>query len=470
MNESGDGEKNEILDKPPLLKEEEQNYDNDSSIYDKNFKDKVEEKFQNRDSFGRSTLKGSIEIYDTDMGETPNSITKSSRISLNTRDFEIKKKSFCETNYIKKTIYIIIYIISYTICTIFIRVNSMDLNAGKASLIQGAIHVFLIPISFFASTFARIKKRKKNKGKDEKEIHHLEIEVNMRDNISDYMNKQYYEVYYSFTSKFYLLSVILSIIYYLSYLFFYLGFTYNNNPIQAIYAQFFYSIIPTIITIIKLFTRGVKLRSISLITIFSNIIIVALFFLSFIIYNKNGFNIDDVLSSIYLGIYLLLNTSFIYGFKFIFREYFYYIDILEFVGYIGLYILVVVPGLLFLAFYLLNDGSGNEFLANNPQGPILFSTLLKSIFSSCICDLSFIYILKYFSFGIITKIININLGIIYFIYYLFVAEKKLDILLFAGEGFVGLSVVLLIIHISLKNFKKIDKDFEKQQLQLRYSM
>ena len=468
MNENDPGKERELLDKPPLQEDQEQN-DEDNSIYDKNFKDKIEEK--SRDSIGRSSLKGNVILLDTDLGDnsTPN-ILKTSKISLNTKDFEIRKKKFYETSYIKKTLYIIIYIISYTICTIFIRVNSMNLNAGKASLIQGAIHMFSIPISFFISSFARTEKRKKNKGKEEKEIHHLEIEVNMQDNISDYMNKKYYEVYYSFLSKFYLLSVILSIIYYLSYLFFYLGFTYNQNPIQPIYGQFFYGIIPTIITIIKLFNRGVKFHGSSLLTILSNIFIVTLFFISFIIYNKNGFNSDDILSTVYLGIYLILNTSFIYGFKCIFRKFFYYIDILEFVGYMGLYIFVVIPPLLFLAFYLLNDGSGNEFLVNNPQGPVLFSLLVKTIFSSCICDLSFIYILKYFSFGIITKIFNINLGIIYFVYYVFAAEKKLDFLFFAGEAFMVLSVILLIKHISQKNIKKIDKDLEKQQLQLRFSM
>ena len=129
------------------------------------------------------------------------------------------KKNFCETRYIKRIVVIIIYILSYVINAIFIRINSLDLLPIKASFIQGAILSIFIPISFFISSNRNFKKNKRYVGK-EKEVLNIEIENNMKEGLSDFMNKKYYEVYYHYISKFYFITALLSLFYFLSIFFF----------------------------------------------------------------------------------------------------------------------------------------------------------------------------------------------------------------------------------------------------------
>ena len=73
------------------------------------------------------------------------------------------------------------------------------------------------------------------------------------------------------------------------------------------------------IIIIKLFDRGVKCNYISILTLFSNIFIVLFFMTSFFKFNKNlnEFTHEDMLSTIFLGIFILINTTYIDIFKII---------------------------------------------------------------------------------------------------------------------------------------------------------
>jgi hypothetical protein len=130
-----------------------------------------------------------------------------------------KKKSFCQTRYIKRIGIIFIFIPSYLYTAIYIRINSLHLIPVKAGFIQGAIFSIFIPISFFISSIVNFNKNKKYIGK-EKEVLNFEIENNVKSNLSEYMNKKYYEVYYQYITKFYFLTAFFSVLYFLSIFFF----------------------------------------------------------------------------------------------------------------------------------------------------------------------------------------------------------------------------------------------------------
>ena len=72
-----------------------------------------------------------------------------------------EKKKFFETRYIKRVAIIIIYMISYILNAIYIRINSLNLIPVKASFIQGAILSIFIPISFFISSNRNFKRNKR---------------------------------------------------------------------------------------------------------------------------------------------------------------------------------------------------------------------------------------------------------------------------------------------------------------------
>ena len=371
------------------------------------------------------------------------------------------KKRFCETRYFKRIILIILYILSFTFSSIFIRINSLDLIPIKASFIQGAIFSIFIPISFFVSSNKYFKKKRKHIGK-EKEVLNTEIENNMKENLSDYMNKRYYEVYYQYISKFYILTAFFSVLYFISIFLFYQGINYT----QPLFGQLFYSFIAIILVFFKLIEKKMKLDVLKIISLICILGASALFILSFL--NNEHYKIDrnQLYSIIFLGFFAVCQSIIIYFMKNVFKTYFYYVDVLEFVGYMGLYIIVIVPLILIILYCIFY----NELIYNNPSGNSLFYVIGKGFFSTCICDLCLFYILKYFSLKITCKLIIINLSIIYLIFYLVTGKEKIlgDYYFLAGQGLSAVLLVLLIINIYKKNLKR--EIFEMDNIKLRASV
>ena len=371
------------------------------------------------------------------------------------------KKNFCETRYFKRIVLIIFYIISFSFSSIFIRINSLDLIPIKASFIQGAIFSIFIPISFFVSSNKYFKKKRKHLGK-EKEVLNNEIEKNMKENLSDYMNKRYYEVYYQYLSKFYLLTAFFSVLYFISIFLFYQGISYS----QPLFGQLFFSFVAIILVFAKLIEKGMKFDMLNIISLICILGASALFILSFL--NKEHFIIDrnHIYSIIYLGFFAVCQSIIIYFMKNVFKKYFYYVDVLEFLGYMGLYILVIVPLILFILYCIYY----RELIYDNPSGNSLFYVIGKAFVSTCICDLCLVYILKYFSLKITCKLMIINLSIIYLVFYLVTGKDKIlgDYYFLGGQGISVILLVLLMINVYKKNLKR--EIFEMDKIKLRASV
>ena len=367
-----------------------------------------------------------------------------------------EKKKFFETRYIKRVAIIIIYMISYILNAIYIRINSLNLIPVKASFIHGAILSIFIPISFFISSNRNFKRNKSYVHK-EKEVLNTEIEKNMKEGISDFMNKKFYEVYYHYISKFYLMTSFFSLLYFLSIYFFYQGIDYT----QPLFGQLFLPFISIIIIIIKMIDQKIKFSPLKFLSV---IFIVTTSFLFIFSFKKNcdvELNSDYAYSTIFLSLFAILQSALIYFLKKTFKTYFYYMDILEFIGYIGIYIVAIVPLILVILYSIFYS----ELSENNPRGSDFYLVIGKAFFSSCICDLSLAYILKYFSLKIICKLHVINAGIIYLIFCI-VTDYKMtdDALCICGLVLTGIIICLLINDIYKKNLKRQFYEVNKQKI------
>lgn len=373
------------------------------------------------------------------------------------RDSIDNKKSFCQTSYIKKIVYIFIFILSYIYNAIYIRINSLNLIPVKAGFIQGAIFSIFIPISFFISSTINYYKNKSYVGK-EKEVLNFEIEKNVKENLSDYMNKKYYEVYYHYIGNFYYLTGFFSVLYFLSIFFFYQGVSYT----QPLFGQLCFPFVSIIVIIIQIIDGNIRCSKLKVFSILCMLGASSLYMISFIINNKVEFNHDYIFSTIFLGCFVICQSMLIYFVKKIFKNYFYYVDILEFVGYMGLYIVVIVPLALVILYYIFYT----ELIKNNPSGNPLFFVIGKAFISTCVCDLSFFYVIKYFSLKISCKLVVINFSIIYLIFYIVTGREKIlqDYYFLSGQAINLIIIILLIVNIVKKNLKREIYEVKKQKI------
>ena len=370
------------------------------------------------------------------------------------------KKNFCETRYFKRIILIIIYIFTYSFNAIFIRINSLDLVPIKACFIQGAIFSIFIPISFFFSSNKYFKKKRKNLGK-EKEVLNIDIENNMKENLSDYMNKRYYEVYYQYLTKFYFLTGFCSVLYCISIFLFYKGISYT----QPLFGQIFFSFISFILMIAKLVDKNIKYDCTKIMSIICILGSSIFYMISFVKNDINEFDKNHIISTIYLIFFVICQCLIIYFMKKVFKKYFYYVEVFEFVGYMGIYIMAVVPFILVIIYFTFDRGLIN----NNPSGNSLFYVIGKAFFSTCICDLCLVYILKYFSLKITCKIMIINLSLIYLIFYLVTGKVILNNYYFLlGQLLSVILIFLLFKNVYEKNLKR--EVFEMTKIKLRASI
>jgi len=370
------------------------------------------------------------------------------------------KKNFCETRYFKRIILIIIYIITYSLSAIFIRINALGLVPIKACFIQGAIFSIFIPISFIFSSNKNFKKKRKNLGK-EKEVLNTDIEKNMKENLSDYMNKRYYEVYYQYQIKFYFLTGFFSVLYCFSIFLFYKGISYT----QPLFGQIFFSFISVILMAVKIVDKSIKCDCTKIMSVICILFSSIFYIISYVKNDINEFDKNHIYSTIFLILFAICQCLIIYFMKKVFKKYFYYVEVFELVGYIGIYILIVFPFILVIIYFLFD----RELIKDNPSGNSLFYIIGKAFFSTCICDLCLVYILKYFSLKITCKLMIINLSIIYLIFYLVTGKGILSNYYFLIGQI--LSVVLLFLlfkNVYEKNLKR--EVFEMTKIKLRASI
>ena len=436
-------------------------YNNNKNI---NLVQEIKEENLLKDLSGKNSKE---EKNDKEMEKKEIKLSQNSNISnlkeslLNKSDFITpsfpSKKNFCETRYIKRIVVILIYMGSYIVNAIYIRINSLNLIPIKASFIQGALLTIFIPISFFISSNRNFKKNRKYIGR-EKEVLNIEIENNMKENLSDFMNKKYYEVYYHYISKFYFLTGFFSVFYFLSIYFFYQGISYT----QPLFGQLFFPFISIILIVIKLVDKKLKCSAMKVFSILCMLFASFLFLISYIKNCEITLDNNYIKSTIFLGLFAIFQGGFIYFIKKVFKKYFYYVDVLEFVGYTGFYITVFIPIVLVILYAIFYS----ELVDNNPNGNELFFVMGKAFFSTCVCDLSLIFILKYFSLKIICKLMLINFAIIYLIFYMVTGRDDIkgDYYFIAGQILTLITIILLFQNIYKKNIKREIYEAKKQRI------
>ena len=402
-----------------------------------------------------------IDLTDLKEKDENDCLDNKDEILLNKNDFlptHPEKKKFFETRYIKRVGLIFIYLISYIYSTIYIRINSLNLIPIKASYIQGAILSIFIPISFFISSNRNFKRNKKYMSQ-EKEVLNEEIEKNMKEGLSDFMNKKYYEVYYYYISKFYIMTAFFSVLYFLSIFCFHQGISYT----QPLFGQLFFPLISFIIVIMEAIDHKRRKCDIFKILNFLCIIIISLvFMISYIKNNNLKIEHNYIYSIIFLGSFTICQSALIYFMNKVFKKYFYYVDVLEFVGYMGIYITIIVPLILVILYAIFYS----ELIQNNPSGNLLFFILGKAFISTCICDVSLAYILKYFSLKITSKLLVINLSLIYLIFYIVTRKDKIfnDYYFIIGQSVNIIIIALLMRDIYKKNLKREVYEINKQKV------
>ena len=178
----------------------------------------------------------------------------------------------------------------------------------------------------------------------------------------------------------------------------------------------------------------------------------------------NNLKIDHnyIYSIIFLGSFTICQSALIYFMNKVFKKYFYYVDVLEFVGYMGIYITIIVPLILVILYAIFYS----ELIQNNPSGNLLFFILGKAFISTCICDVSLAYILKYFSLKITSKLLVINLSLIYLIFYIVTRKDKIfnDYYFIIGQSVNIIIIALLMRDIYKKNLKREVYEINKQKV------
>ena len=166
-------------------------------------------------------------------------------------------------------------------------------------------------------------------------------------------------------------------------------------------------------------------------------------------------------SFIFLGLFVVVQSLLIFCMKTAFKKFYYYVDVLEFIGYIGIFILVVTPLILVILYAIFYSELGS----NNPVGNNLFLVLGKAILSSCVCDLSFAFILKYFSLKIAAKLFIVNFSIIYLIFKIVTGNNiRQDYFFLTGFILGVIILILLMVNIYMKNAKKQISEINERRM------
>ena len=159
------------------------------------------------------------------------------------------------------------------------------------------------------------------------------------------------------------------------------------------------------------------------------------------------------MDKINIGILLIIFSSlffsmFLIYFHLLIKKYQYYFELVEMLGYMGLYCFIF----LFIIIFILNILIKNEKF-NYTTGKGFLILILKCIISSLICDFSLLILFRYFNIMIISQIFLILIGILSGIY-CFYKKYINNIFLYIAEGLELINIIILIYKLK-KKFNKI---------------
>ena len=355
-----------------------------------------------------------------------------------------------EFNY--RLIWLIIFMISSIYSSIYYKINSFNISPFISSYFQTSIFTIFIPISFiFNSLNKNIINHKKFDEDEEYEESRNNLLEKYKENFSEFMEKQFYEVFYYYYSSFYKFAIFIGVTFFISQTLFNLSSFYLIPLFQNISI----CLISIFILLLKLFLRGIKLSLLNFLIIFFNIFFCVSIFITFhFIVPFNKIIENDILGIIFISLYILLMSILISFYKKKMNKYFYYIDLNELTGFSGCFIMFFFPIIFACINSFIKFPFDNSINLNNDF--LIF--LLKCFVSSCIGYYSFIQLMKFYTTTILSIILNIRVGFLYIIFYLFTNEKKTGLLEFFYFNVILICIMIVLLICKLINLgKKMNK-------------
>lgn len=340
----------------------------------------------------------------------------------------------------KKFLYFIISILLYSITHLLIRYDSMETDHFLLAYFQVASLTIFIPLSFLKKNIE--DNFTKTKPKEIEQSSSL-MAQQMRDEFSEIMEKKFYENYFEYSSKFYLHSIILSSLYYISLSFYYWGLYY----IPPLIGNSIFASTAIVLQIIKIVTGKYKLN------LLSNFILIlyscGLCCLFGYLHNLNTLKSLSLYGLAYFSISAITTALFIFYFNSISKKYKFYIDVIELLGFAGLFCLLIIPFFLLLVTYLTTDS------IIIPMGTQLLIVLAKSMLCSCVNDVIILKCISLFSMSVEVT----SLGSLITLLYVFQVMFKTDILIDVYRKIYfafGVTLILLSFILSIAKFCEIE--------------
>ena len=340
-----------------------------------------------------------------------------------------------------RLIWLLIFMISTIYSSIFYKINSFNTSPFISSYFQTSIFTIFIPISFIINSFSKnIIHHKKFDDDEEYEESKNNLLQRYKDNFSEYMEKQFYEVFYYYYTSFYKFAIFIGTLFFISQVL----FNYSSLYLIPLFQNISICLMSIFILLAKLFYRGIKLSILNFLIIFFNVFFCLSIFITihFIIPIDKIFK-DNMLGIIYISLYILFMSILIIFYKNKMNKYFYYIDLNELTGFSGCFIMIFFPIIFAIITYFYQFQNEKNIIL---EDDFLFF-LIKCFISSCIGYYSFIQLMKFYTSTVLSIILNIRVGILYFIYYFFTNNNKGEFEFFC---FIVLLVFILIVLLICK--------------------
>ena len=353
---------------------------------------------------------------------------------INSMDDEKERVENYKNEFNNRLIWLLIFMISTIYSSIFYKINSFNTSPFICSYFQTSIFTIFIPISFIINSFSKnIIHHKKFDDDEEYEESKNNLLQRYKDNFSEYMEKQFYEVFYYYYTSFYKFAIFIGTLFFISQVL----FNYSSLYLIPLFQNISICLMSIFILLAKLFYRGIKLSILNFLIIFFNVFFCLSIFITihFIIPIDKIFK-DNMLGIIYISLYILFMSILIIFYKNKMNKYFYYIDLNELTGFSGCFIMIFFPIIFAIITYFYQFQNEKNIIL---EDDFLFF-LIKCFISSCIGYYSFIQLMKFYTSTVLSIILNIRVGILYFIYYFFTNNNK-------GEFEFFCFIVLLICKI-----------------------
>ncbi len=360
---------------------------------------------------------------------------------INSMDDEKERVENYKNEFNNRLIWLLIFMISTIYSSIFYKINSFNTSPFICSYFQTSIFTIFIPISFIINSFSKnIIHHKKFDDDEEYEESKNNLLQRYKDNFSEYMEKQFYEVFYYYYTSFYKFAIFIGTLFFISQVL----FNYSSLYLIPLFQNISICLMSIFILLAKLFYRGIKLSILNFLIIFFNVFFCLSIFITihFIIPIDKIFK-DNMLGIIYISLYILFMSILIIFYKNKMNKYFYYIDLNELTGFSGCFIMIFFPIIFAIITYFYQFQNEKNIIL---EDDFLFF-LIKCFISSCIGYYSFIQLMKFYTSTVLSIILNIRVGILYFIYYFFTNNNKGEFEFFC---FIVLLVFILIVLLICK--------------------